>query len=390
MNDFKARAQLLGLDPNTAFSGKVTVTSLDQLKQILNVSGLVPDHATLMGGAAASDNPTDAVTRAVAQHVYSNEPLSDADRALADTAFPLQLNVVSQSDMTIDSEWNLNTLASEGPIVVSLGTLTIEDGGYIVVSNRSLDFTADTLVRTGSTQPPNNAGIFNILGTTGAQGKPGTTPTAPGQAGNGAPGNCSSAGIAGKSGGDGTPGTKGGTGGPGAPGDPGKPSLSATIRVTTSVQSSSALTVVTQSGSGGKGGTGGAGSKGGQGGNGGNGATCGCTGSSGGSGAQGGQGGDGGPGGQGGNAVDAAGNIIFYVPKASVGLIVPIRLTAQPGAGGDGGEGGQGGGGGGAGSGGKHNSGGSSGGSGGQGTGGQPGLAGTATGAAAQINIQPL
>ncbi|KEP69983.1 hypothetical protein DL1_21115 [Thioclava dalianensis] len=390
MNNFEKRAEILGIAPDKAFAGKITVNTLDQLKELLNISGM-PPSAEAVSKAAPSDaaDASQSVAHAVARHVYGAAPLSDADLALAQSAFPLQLNVVSQPDKTINSEWNLNEISPDGPIVVSLGTLTIEDGGYIVVSNRALDFTVDTLVRNGSAAPGNDMGIFNILGITGAAGTPGDTPTAPGQATNGKPGNCSSAGIAGDSGGNGTTGTLGSAGGPGGAGGLGKPSLAATIRITTAVQSATALSVVTQSGAGGQGGAGGTGSKGGQGGNGGNGATCGCTGSAGGSGAQGGTGGKGGPGGQGGNGVDAEGDITIFAPSTALSLFQPIKKTAQPGAGGAPGTGGAGGDGGSAGSGGKHNSGGSGGGTGGQGETGTPGVAGTIAGQPADILIQP-
>lgn len=388
---FEQRAVALGLSPQSSFAGMVTIPTLDKLKEILNISGTSPTHASMVEGVApASPDSIDAIGDAVARHVYGDDAISDADRALAETVFPLRVFVVSQADKTINSEWNLNQQSGDGPVIISLGTLTVQDGGYVTIANRTLDFTVDTLIRQGTAAPPNNMGLFNVLGATGAKGADGTTPTAPGQAQSGNPGNCSSAGIAGASGGNGTGGSQGSTGNPGDPGNPGKASLPATIRITTAVQSSIQLPVLTQSGAGGPGGTGGTGSKGGRGGNGGDGATCGCTGSAGGSGAQGGKGGTGGTGGQGGNAVDAAGNITVYVPAAAAGQFVPIKLTAQPGPGGARGVGGAGGDGGSAGSGGKHNSGGSSGGTGGQGDSGTAGTGGTLTGKPAEIFIQPV
>jgi len=387
MADFAQRAQLLGLSPTANFAGIVTINSLDQLKEILNLTPYSPTVDQVQGNN--SDDHATLVGNAVAAQVYGTTPATDADNQLIQSAFPLRVYVVSQQDMTISSQWNL-TQPGGGPVIVSLGTLTVNDGGYITIANQTLDFTVDTLIRNGNAQPPSGNGLFNILGLTGDMGAIGSTPAAPGQAQNGSPGNCSSAGIAGASGGNGTVGAAGSTGGPGGPGGAGKPSLPATIRIMSAVQTQIPLSILTQSGAGGNGGTGGTGARGGQGGNGGHGATCGCTGSSGGSGAQGGAGGAGGSGGPGGNPTDASGSITVFVPSASVSQFVQIKNPAPAGLGGAGGQGGQGGAGGSAGGGGKHNDGGSAGGTGGQGTPGVNGPSGSGTGQPAAIYIQPI
>ncbi|RYD54284.1 MAG: hypothetical protein EOP60_08035, partial [Sphingomonadales bacterium] len=207
MNAFEQRAAALGISAQTAFAGMVTVPTLDKLNEILNISGTATTYADLTSGVDATPQGDEilAVGDAVARHVYGGEQLSDADIALTNTAFPMRVFVISQPDKTINSVWNLNDQTGDGPVIVSLGTLTIQDGGYITISNRTLDFTVDALVRQGTAQPPNGVGTFNILGTDGTKGNDGTTPTPPGQAGSGNPGNCSSAGIAGSAGGNGTP-----------------------------------------------------------------------------------------------------------------------------------------------------------------------------------------
>ncbi|MET3724601.1 hypothetical protein [Sphingomonas trueperi] len=388
MTSFAERAAAFGLSPEAGYAGIITIDTLEKLTSFLTASGINPSLESLRQGLApVGDAFIDRASDAVARHIHG-DTLSTEDRALADQVFPLDVYLVSNPNMTISSEWNLSAQSGGGPVVVSLGTLTVKDGGYIVINGQALDFTADALVRDGTATLPSGVGLFNILGKNGTTGTKGTTPASPGQAKSGSPGDCSSAGIAGSSGGDGTPGDPGSPGNTGNPGGAASPSMLASIRlgaVTTSID----LPIVTQSGCGGTGGVGGDGANGGRGGNGGNGATCGCTGSSGGSGAQGGRGGDGGQGGPGSNAVDAAGNVTAFLPSAVASRFPPVKLTATPGAGGQGGSGGDGGDGGGAGSGGKHNDGGSAGGSGGQGNQGPIGVASTVTGKPGEIFIQP-
>lgn len=395
MFDFKQRAEALGISPNDTFRGVLSIPDAARLREILDdgtggETGKITASLVHKGIAEPkSANLTRSLSRRLVQHAYGGAELSAEDKALVADA-PIDANVISIPEKTIDSEWNLNDETPEGAVIVSIGTLTIKDGGYIVVSNRMLDLTIDTIVRDGATPPAGGKGIFNILGATGAAGSVGDSPDAPGQAGNGAPGNCSSAGIAGKSGGDGTPGDTGATGGTGLQAGDGKASLEAIIRITSTITSSVPLMIYTQSGIGGKGGAGGAGSKGGQGGNGGGGATCGCTGSSGGSGAQGGKGGTGGTGGPGGNGVDAAGNVIVHVPAAVQDKLSSSKADAPPGDGGDPGPRGPGGDGGSGGGGGKHNDGGSAGGIGPVGEPGVTGARGTNVGHPADIRIQPF
>ncbi len=395
MFDFKQRAEALGISPNDMFRGVLSIPNAKRLREILDdgtggktgqaTAGLIYDGIEL----PASASLTRSLSRRLLQYAYGGSELSAEDAALVETA-PIDANVISIDEKTIDGEWNLNDETPEGAVILSVGTLTIKDGGYIVISNRMLDFSVDHIIRDGVAPLPAGKGTFNILGITGDPGDPGDSPDAPGQAGSGSPGNCSSAGISGKSGGDGTPGDTGATGGTGGQGGNGKPSLEAIIRVTQDITSSVPLVIHTQSGIGGKGGAGGAGSKGGKGGNGGNGASCGCTGSSGGSGAQGGKGGTGGTGGPGGNGTSAAGNVVVHVPAAFQDKFRSSKADAPPGDGGDPGPRGTGGDGGGAGAGGKHNDGGSAGGTGPVGDPGSPGPRGTNTGTAADIRIQPF
>lgn len=392
---FSERAAKLGLGDPKLWPGEmidvnITVNDIEHLKDIFDpgdseVVGKAQLQALFAGATQGSDADSE-VLRRVHQYVFGGGELSDADRELVRPAFPLMVRAVAAPDKTINSQWDLGTSGS--PVIVNLGTLTINQGGFITIENTVLSFNVDNLIRNGTSGSA--AGDFNIWGAPGATGSPGTTPDAPGQAQNGAPGTCSSAGVAAGGGGNGSTGATGTVGNTGGKGGDGLPSMPATIRIATSIGGTTPQIVIrTMSGAGGNGGAGGTGTAGGQGGNGGNGVTCMCTGNSGGTGGQGGTGGAGGVGGQGGNGVDAAGNVVVNVPAQFATRIVPISLAAQPGAGGPAGAGGGGGAGGGASSGGKHNDGGSAGSKGAPGAPGSPGQPGTLTGKPALITVQP-
>lgn len=395
---FEERVAKLGLgDPanwvTEEIDALIIIEGIDTLKEMLDLGydqqAREAYVKALFEGVTQGSDDGSALLRRVHEFIFGTAQLSAADRKLVESAFPLELGVVAAPDKKINSQWHLGKSAS--PQIINVGTLTIEQGGYVTIENTLLTFNVDTIIRNGNTGSANN-GDFNILGVAGGPGSTGGTPSAPGQAQNGEPGNCSSAGIAGRSGGNGSTGAVGTIGDAGGKGGDGLPSMPATINISKGIQlgaNVSQIIVRTQSGAGGAGGAGGTGSKGGKGGNGGNGVTCGCTGNSGGTGGQGGKGGPGGVGGQGGNAVDAAGNIIVNVPAAVANLIVPVPLQAQPGAGGPAGAGGSGGDGGGGSSGGKHNSGGSAGGSGAPGDPGKPGSGGTQVGKPATVLVQP-
>ncbi len=391
MNDFRERAKLLGLSPDTEFRGTISVATLERLFEILADEGTaaIIGEQLFAGIREPEDNLGHSISRKVVAHIYGGQTVQGGDRALVDTAFPLEINAISIPEKTISSEWNLNNETPSGLVVVSVGTLTIKDGGYVTISNRGLDLTVDRLVRVG-TKPVPERGDFNVLGVAGGPGDRGDAPGAPGKAGSGKPGNCSSGGIAGDPGGDGDPGVEGSEGGEGKRGKNGLPSLAAIIRITTDITTQSPISVLTMSGPGGKGGEGGPGSKGGDGGDGGAGVTCGCTGNAGGSGKQGGKGGRGGVGGPGGDGVDAQGNVIVVAPAMLLSKFAEARrLPAPPGAGGDAGARGEGGAGGNGGAGGKHNDGGKSAGKGGVGDAGKSGPHGTVTGKPADVRFQP-
>src|SRR5690242_12106414 len=394
---FEERVAKLGLgDPSNWLTEEIDalyiIEDIETLKEMLDLGFDQQQREAhvraLFAGVAQGSDSESALLRRVHEFIFGTAELSAADRTLVESAFPLELEVITAPDKKINSQWHLGK--STSPTIVNVGTLTIEQGGYITIENTVLNFNVDTIIRNGNSG--SNNGDFNILGVAGKAGATGTTPNPPGQAQNGNPGNCSSAGIAGSPGGNGSTGAVGTVGGTGDPGGDGLPSMPATINIAKGIQLGpgvSQILITTMSGAGGAGGPGGTGSKGGKGGNGGNGVTCGCTGNAGGTGGQGGKGGQGGVGGPGGNAVDAAGNIIVYVPAQFANLIVRIPLQAQPGVGGAAGNGGKGGDGGGGSSGGKHNSGGGGGGEGAPGDGGSRGANGTHVGKPAVIDVQP-
>lgn len=392
---FAERAAKFGLgDPSTWPSGEIdaliTVQSIDHLKDILD-SGDDPDsraaHVAALFSGIAPDPADGGLMQGVHHYVFGNDALSEEHRGAVEPAFPMQMRAIMAIDKTIDTQWDLGQSAA--PVSVTLGTLTMNQGGFVTIENTVLlGFTVDNLIRNGNAG--NTPADFIIGGVTGTTGGAGSNPPAPGQAQSGNPGTCSSAGIAGPGGGNGSTGAIGTVGGTGGQGGNGLPSMPATITINTSVGGTAAQVIVaSKSGDGGAGGVGGNGSAGGQGGNGGNGVSCGCTGNSGGTGAQGGTGGAGGLGGPGGNGVDAAGNVMVNVPTAFFSKIVPLQLPAPPGAGGGPGTPGGGGAGGGGSSGGKHNSGGGGGGIGAGGGPGSQGPSGTQTGKAGLVQVQP-
>jgi hypothetical protein len=369
----------------------VMIYTIQQLSDLLKIgdddarAALV---AAVFDGIPAAEGH-DGMPDRVERHVLGGAPLSDGDLEAAERALPLTAHVyASSAPVVVNSPWNLSTTDGSIRVVDIQGELQLKDGGFIVCAGTRLQFSCNTLTRTGSAGGPFSD--FNILGVTPP--KPGTPvqPSPAAQAQAGSPGQCSSGGIAGSGGQPGTGGATGAEGTAGVRGGDGQPSQWAVITIATQLNASQ-LTIATQSGAGGTGGDGGQGATGQQGGNGGNGVSCGCTGNGGGSGASGGPGGKGGRAGDGGNGVDAAGNVTVKVPlPADVAKVQPSRAPAAPGQPGSPGLGGGGGAGGNGGSGGKHNDGGSNGGSGGEGSSGDRGSPGTVTGSSAQIIVQAV
>jgi len=239
--------------------------------------------------------------------------------------FPLEVTAESNPDQTITTAYQLTTT---NPVyIMNWGKLTLANGGCLIAYNQALQISIDALYRTGN--PPSPYSDINILGATGATGSTGGAGTTGTAGGPGTNGYCSSGGIAGPGGTNGNTGGAGIVGGTGGTGQSGKPSQSAVITIH-SFGTTGTISVAGRSGTGGAGGTGGVGGRGGTGGSGGNGVTCACTGNGGGSGAPGGTGGAGGQGGIGGNAVNAAANVVIYVPQANASQIFPITNPVPP------------------------------------------------------------
>ncbi|NGP89045.1 hypothetical protein [Fodinibius halophilus] len=400
MDDFLKNAKQLGQDVEKLKKGEkishnVTVENIEELKKMLHdgqskdvrterPSGTDPDtHQTL----------ADQLVKKAQDYVFCDTPLSNEEQTQIAAKFPMDVQVSSLPDKTLAAgeEWDLGT--STSPVVINLGTLTMEPGSSIKIANTVLKMSVQKLVRnSGSTQGANyDLGIFGVTGTTPPQAAHGTN----GDDGiKGKDGTCGSGGgIAGDNGKPGARGSSGGTGSQGKTGGEGLPSLTANITIGSGGIGGSAdqFVIYTRSGDGGQGGQGGKGGNGGDGGNGGNGATCGCEHTDGADGGNGGNGGRGGNGGQGGDAV--AGNDIYVtVPTDNAKKIVKQSSVANPGngglggPGGDPGNGGKGGSGGGA-SGCPTGSGGSSGSGGSAGNSGDNGNAGTQTGAPGTIYV---
>jgi len=395
-DQMKRRAQRLGhsveaLERGELIQSTVSIPDIDELKRFLDLGTTPESRAQLVqdlfsgippAGPPAEDGSEAGILRRVEEFLFGNAALSPLDRERTASLFPMSIHAVSGTPQgPINYVWNLGTSANL--VNMCLTTLDLEEGGCITIYNTPLQFSVGTLTRNGSAPPPYYD--FNIFGATGSTGAPGSTGGTGGGGTPGSEGTCSSPGISGSPGGPGSSGTTGAAGSQGGQGGQGLPSLSATITIRGFTGSASSITVFTRSGTGGAGGPGGAGGIGGQGAPGGNGAHCGCEGTNGGSGGPGGAGGAGGTGGSGGNGVDAAANIIVYVPSGQTNMIVGLTAMAPPGAGGSGGAGGAGGSGGSGGSKGKDSHSGSAGGTGGAGSTGPPGAAGTVSGNPAQI-----
>lgn len=393
--NFLERAATFGhsadaLKAGHALTSEISVSSIDELKNLLN-DGSTPDEQaarseSFLASAKASDaDPDQALLNRINAHVFGNAPLSKDDATILKQAFPMKVTAVSAENISYPAgETKLGV--SQLIVTYNYGTVTMADQAFLTCYNSTLSYTMDTLVRNG--KPPANRGDFNILGITGGTGTVGNTGPNGGDGSNGSGGNCSSAGIAGAPGGPGNNGDAGKVGGVGNTGGNGLPSMPATIRINKEIKNTTSIIIYSCSGPGGVGGVGGTGGNGGKGGNGGNGATCGCTGSACGNGANGGAGGTGGQGGQGGNGVDGNGKINVYVPKNFSSYIQKVSGDAAPGTGGGGGAGGNGGGMGYRGSNGKHNDGGSNGNNGGPGNKGANGGNGTQTGKPSEIVVQ--
>jgi hypothetical protein len=394
--DYLLRAQAIGHDISELKKGKtisstVMVRSLDEFKAIF-ANGLTAEHRVAHSQQVSSlrlgDFPGAAAMARLAEHIWGDRPLSATDTEFAKSIFPLRIDAISGSNITINTNEVIGPSAA--PYVVNAGTLTFA-GGSITVMNTVLTLAADTLVvnSLGSTRY-----LVGIQGTTGRQGttgSPGSTTPGQAQAGSDAsassPGTCAGA----PDGGTGHDGAKGGTGGTGGAGGTGLASLTATITIGSFPNPGlTAFVISTQSGAGGQGGTGGAGGAGQQGGNGGHGCEAGCEGTNGGAGGDGGAGGPGGTGGMGGPGVDGASISISFPagPNGSPNSHLVLNTAAAPaGVGGLGGAGGPGGAGGNLGTGGKAKSDGQRGCHGANGQAGNHGPTGAITGAPGHFNV---
>jgi hypothetical protein len=344
-----ARPDEMGL-----ISATVDVESIDELRTLLDVGFDAKQrqahYNALFKGIESQGSLLDRVFR----YLVGNDDLSEDDRGAIDAVFPLEVDVTTApGPITVNKPVDLSS--DTGHRVVCFTDVTMEQGGYFSCSATTLEFTCDTLTRSGNTG--GSAADFNILGRQGQAQPTPATPPAPAQAGQGTNSDCSSPGIKGGPGGKGNNGTLYTNGSDGVNGNDGQPSQTATIVINHKITLAppvKKLTFFGQSGPGGNGGDGGKGGPGQQGGKGGGGSGCCGECSDGGVGGDGGKGGTGGKAGNGGNGVDTAGNITVAAPKEFHDLIdyskadAPPGNPGNPGAGGDpgdpgpGGSGGQG------------------------------------------------
>ncbi len=352
MKYFIETAKKLGHDVEKLQKGEAihstkVVNNINELKSLLNHNGETSEtRAARLEGIKAKDtsklNATHKLLHSAQAFVFADHDLTDAEHQSIKSSFPIEVKTSSFPNKTLKpgEVWDLGTSVS--PVVINLGTLTMEPGSSIKIANTVLSLSVNTLVRNGSSTGSANydLGIFGVTG---------ITPERAGQGSKGASGDdghhgtCKSGGgIAGDNGKPGHKGSTGGKGDQGKTGYDGLPSLTATIKIGSGgITGSSGIFVIsTKSGDGGQGGQGGKGGTGGTGGDGGDGATCGCEHTDGGDGGKGGNGGEGGQGGSGGNAVN--GNDIYVtVLKGQSNKIIKQQMTATPGHAGLGGPGGK-------------------------------------------------
>ncbi len=336
MEDFNQTAARLGMDPDALARGEtvsrtIMISNVDELKELVNNNGNVKAPPTDATASGVADKARD--------HVFGACELTADDRAQVDAVFPIEATAISVMNKTLGAGevWDLGT--SSSPVLLNIGTLTMEAGSSIRIANTALSMTVRKIIRNAPSAPANHydLGIFGVTGTTPQQ----APPIPQGKGGStGDMGTCISPGRSGRDGTPGGPGTPGDPGNPGLPGNNGLPSQMANILIVESIGGTAdSFVIYTRSGDGGQGGQGGNGGAGGPGGEGGYGATCSCEYTSGGDGGPGAHGGPGGVGGSGGDAVK--GNDIFVtLPASQAGKLTVSSSVALPGNGGLGGNGG--------------------------------------------------
>ncbi|WP_052201811.1 hypothetical protein [Ensifer sp. ZNC0028] len=341
------------------------------------------DHPKLMDEANGS---MEALYLRAEAAVHADRPLSHDDALALKHVFPTTVRLLSALDKTISSEWTLGNEST--PVSINVGTLTINQGGYINAYATSVTFVAQAVVNNAS---GGSSGANYTIGIFGAPGAAGTAGTNQPQAQNGqngsssgtpSPGVCTGA----KDPTAGTAGSNGAAGTDGQRGADGTPNLTANF--TFNAMSQNPIYLLTQSGAGGQGGAGGSGGAGGIGGIGGDGCQSGCEGTQSANGGNGGAGGNGGNGGPGGNGVDGHPINVMLASGIASSMLQNGGLVAPAGTGGAAGNGGTGGTGGAGGSGsGKHRSAGTAGTAGSPGANGTVGTTGTYTGNPGTISI---
>ena len=394
--NYLALVNQFGLDINALKQGQtlkitVMVSSLADFKALfagnLSAHSRTLTHGQLQANAAAFQDDSHAhLLHRLTSYVYGDHLLSPADQQRAAAYFPLEVDVESAEDVTIDSAVQYGP--SGKPVLLNYRKLTFSGNGSITAINTVLSLNAE-IVEIVSSSASSGSEPYHIAsigkeGDSGAAGSNGSSVT--NQAANGSnkqpasPGVCTGVG----SGGDGVQGANGGDANAGEFGLDGKPNLQANITISQDIIGT--LVVFTQSGGGGTGGKGGSGGTGQKGGDGGHGCDSGCEGTDGGNGGNGGNGGHGGAGGDGGNGVNGN-NVYVTVPIGKTSQVYHFSQTSVPGFGGSGGAGGSGGERGGAGSGGKHSSNGREGANGTPGNAGAPGKGGTINGSPGSIYV---
>src|SRR5262249_29616255 len=146
---FAERVAKLGLGDHwlvEEIDALITVQDLDHLKEMLDMGFDQPAREAhvkaLFQDVTQGGDAESALLRRVHEFVFGNAELSADDRKLVESAFPLEVEIVSAPDKRITQPWNLGK--SDSPQIINLGTLTIEQGAYVTIENTLLNFNVDT------------------------------------------------------------------------------------------------------------------------------------------------------------------------------------------------------------------------------------------------------
>ena len=188
---FEERAKKFGHDLSALKSGDVIrttryVQSIEELRDLLHDGASdqdrqkrIEDYQQSRSDLMDESNTTmEAVYFRAEAAVFSDKELNHDDQLALEHIFPVEVDLMSADDMTVDYDWVLGT---EGqPFSVNLGTLTLEPGGSITAYATAVNFTAETFINKVNGAGTGDAANYTIgiFGVDGAAGIAGYNPSA--------------------------------------------------------------------------------------------------------------------------------------------------------------------------------------------------------------------